>query len=102
MPNPKSGTVTNDVAKAVRDAKGGRVEFRVDKTGVVHTVIGKTSFGEQQLLENLSTLVDALVRARPSGVKGIYIRGAHVATTMGPSVKLDITETLQLAQKTAA
>lgn len=102
MPNPKSGTVTNDVGRAVRDAKGGRVEFRVDKTGVIHTVIGKSSFGERELTENLATLVDALVRARPSGVKGIYIRGAHVATTMGPSVKLDLPATLDLAGKAAA
>ena len=102
MPNPRSGTVTNDIAKAVRDAKGGRVEFRVDKTGVVHAVVGKASFGEKELLENFATLVDALARARPAGVKGIYIRGAHLATTMGPSVKLDLTAMLELAGRAAA
>jgi large subunit ribosomal protein L1 len=102
MPNPRSGTVTNDIAKAVRDAKGGRVEFRVDKTGVVHTIIGKSSFSEQQLMENFATLVDALVRAKPSGVKGIYIRGAHLTSTMGPSAKLDLSQTLALAGRAAA
>ena len=102
MPNPRSGTVTNDIAKAIREAKGGRVEFRVDKTAVIHTVVGKASFGEQQLLENFVTLVDALVRAKPSGAKGIYIRAAHLTTTMGPSVKLDLGQTLQLAGRTAA
>lgn len=102
MPNPRSGTVTQDVGKAVRDAKGGRVEFRVDKTGVVHGVLGKASFGEKELLENFATLVDALVRAKPAGAKGIYIRGVHIATTMGPSVKLDLTETMALAGKAAA
>lgn len=102
MPNPRSGTVTQDIAKAVRDAKAGRVEFRTDKTGVVHGVIGKASFAEKQLLENLGTLVDAIVRARPSGVKGHYIRGVHLASTMGPSVKLDLSATLELAGKAAA
>ncbi len=102
MPNPRSGTVTNDIAKAVRDAKGGRVEFRVDKAGVVHAVVGKASFGEKELLENFATLVDALVRAKPVGVKGIYIRGAHIATTMGPSVKLDLPATMALAGSAAA
>jgi len=102
MPNPRSGTVTNDIAKAVRDAKGGRVEFRVDKTGVVHTIIGKSSFSEVQLMENFTTLVDALVRAKPSGVKGIYVRGAHLTSTMGPSAKLDLPQTLALASKAAA
>ena len=102
MPNPRSGTVTPDIGKAVRDAKGGRVEFRVDKTGVVHTVVGKASFGEKELLENFAALVDALVRAKPSGVKGIFIRGAHLTSTMGPSAKLDLAEALQLAGKAAA
>jgi large subunit ribosomal protein L1 len=102
MPNPRSGTVTMDIGKAVRDAKGGRVEFRVDKTGVVHTIIGKASFSEQQLMDNFATLVDALVRAKPSGVKGVYIRGAHLTSTMGPSAKLDLTQTLALAGKVAA
>ena len=89
MPNPKSGTVTMDVAKAVRDAKGGRIEFRVDKTGVIHTVVGKSSFSEQALLQNLATAMDAINRARPAGVKGDYIRSIHLTSTQGPSVKLE-------------
>jgi len=97
MPNPKSGTVTFDVSKAVRDAKAGRVEFRVDKTGVVHTIVGKASFAEQALLDNLAQLMDAVNRARPSGVKGTYIRSAFLASTEGPSVKLDLGETMALA-----
>ena len=97
MPNPKSGTVTFDVAKAVRDAKGGRVEFRTDKTGVIHTVVGKSSFTEQQIIGNLATLMDAVNRARPAGVKGTYIRAAHLTSTQGPSVKLDVGATNELA-----
>ena len=102
MPNPRSGTVTNDIGKAVRDAKGGRVEFRTDKTGVVHAIVGKASFGQKELLENFAALVDALARAKPSTVKGIYMRGAHLTSTMGPSVKLDLSETMQLAGTAAA
>lgn len=97
MPNPKSGTVTFDVSKAVRDAKAGRIEFRVDKTGVVHTVVGKSSFDEKALLENLAQVMDAVNRARPAGVKGSYIRSAYLASSQGPSVKLDLGETLALA-----
>ena len=97
MPNPKSGTVTFDVAKAVRDAKGGRVEFRVDKTGVIHTVVGKSSFSEQAIIANLATLIDAVNRARPVGIKGTYIRAAHLTSTQGPSVKLDLAGMTELA-----
>ena len=89
MPNPKSGTVTMDIAKAVRDAKGGRIEFRVDKTGVIHTVVGKSSFTEQALLQNFATAMDAINRARPAGVKGDYIRSVYLTSTQGPSVKVD-------------
>ena len=102
MPNPKSGTVTFDVAKAVRDAKGGRVEFRVDKTGVIHTVVGKSSFTQEQLVGNLATLVDAINRARPAGVKGNYVRAAHLTSTQGPSVKLDLAATMELAGRAQA
>ena len=102
MPNPKSGTVTFDVAKAVRDAKGGRVEFRVDKTGVIHTVVGKSSFTQDQLVGNLATLVDAINRARPAGVKGQYVRAAHLTSTQGPSVKLDLAATMELAGRAQA
>ena len=97
MPNPKSGTGTFDVTKAVRDAKAGRIEFRVDKTGVVHTLVGKSSFEEKALLENLAQVMDAVNRARPSGVKGTYIRSAYLASSQGPGVKLDLGETLALA-----
>ncbi len=102
MPNPKSGTVTFDVGKAVRDAKGGRIEFRVDKTGVVHTVVGKASFSQQALAENLATVIEAVNRARPTGLKGIYVRSAHLASTQGPSVKLDLTEALTLTGRASA
>jgi len=101
MPNPKSGTVTFDVTKAVRDAKGGRIEFRVDKTGVVHTIVGKSSFSEQALNENLATVMDAVNRARPVGFKGEYVRSAYLTTTQGPSVKLDLTETLAMGSRSA-
>lgn len=97
MPNPKSGTVTFDVAKAVRDAKGGRIEFRVDKTGVVHTTVGKSSFTQQALVENLATVMDAVNRARPAGLKSAYVRSAYLTSTQGPSVKLDLGETIALA-----
>ena len=97
MPNPKSGTVTFDVTKAVRDSKGGRIEFRVDKTGVVHTVVGKSSFSEQALLQNLATLMDALNRARPVGLKANYIESVYLTSTQGPSVKVDLGEATALA-----
>ena len=102
MPNPKSGTVTMDVAKAVRAAKGGRIEFRVDKTGVIHTVVGKSSFTEQALVQNLATVIDAINRARPTGVKGDYVRSIYLTSTQGPSVKLDRSATLSLGGRTAA
>jgi large subunit ribosomal protein L1 len=102
MPNPKSGTVTFDVAKAVRDAKGGRVEFRVDKTAVIHTIVGKASFSEQALVENLATVIEAINRARPAGVKGQYVRAAHLTSTHGPSVKLDLGATLGLSGRATA
>lgn len=102
MPNPKSGTVTLDVAKAVKDAKGGRIEFRVDKTGVIHTIVGKSSFSEQALVENLATVMDAITRARPTGVKGDYIRSVHLTSTQGPSVKLDLGAALALSSRATA
>ena len=102
MPNPKSGTVTLDITKAVRDAKGGRIEFRVDKTGVIHTVVGKSSFSEQALLQNLATAMDAITRARPTGVKGDYIRSVHLTSTQGPSVKLERGAAMALAGRSAA
>ncbi len=89
MPNPKVGTVTPNVAQAVRDAKGGAVEFRVEKAGVVHAGIGKASFTDDALLANVRALVDALQRARPSGAKGAYVKKISLSSTMGPGVKVD-------------
>lgn len=92
MPNTKSGTVTFDLAKAVKEIKAGKIEFRVDKGGVVHAPIGKMSFGVEKLKENLDALMDTLVRLKPATAKGTYIKGATVATTMGPGVRLDTAE----------
>ncbi|MDA0262276.1 MAG: 50S ribosomal protein L1, partial [Proteobacteria bacterium] len=89
MPNPKVGTVTPDVAQAVKDAKGGQVEFRVEKAGIIHNGIGKISFSEAQILENLSAFVDAIVRAKPTGSKGVYLKKISVSSTMGPGLKVD-------------
>jgi large subunit ribosomal protein L1 len=98
MPNPKAGTVTFDIERAVREVKGGRVEFKVDKGAIVHVPVGKASFDEQQLLENLAMLVDAVNRAKPSGAKGTYLRTLTVATTMGPGIRVDIPGILAEAQ----
>ena len=87
MPNPKTGTVTNDIAKAVADIKGGKIEYRADRTGNVHVIIGKKSFDEQQLLENYLAVVDEILRAKPSAAKGRYIKSLAVSTTMGPGVR---------------
>ena len=88
MPNPKSGTVTPDVAKAVKDVKAGKVEYRLDKTAVIHCVIGKKSFGKEKLLENFNALLDAIVKAKPAAAKGTYIKSISLASTMGPGVKV--------------
>jgi large subunit ribosomal protein L1 len=89
MPNPKAGTVTPNIGAAIRDIKAGKVEYRLDKTGIVHTIVGKASFDEQHLLENITTLLDAIVRAKPSAAKGTYVRSVTLASTMGPGVKVD-------------
>ena len=89
MPNPKAGTVTLDVARAVREIKAGKIEFRVDKTGNVHAPVGKINFSEQQLAENLQAFMETIVRAKPAAAKGQYIRSATVSSTMGPGVRLD-------------
>ncbi len=89
MPNPKSGTVTMDVAKAVQDIKAGKVEYRVDKTNIVHCPIGKKSFGVDKLEENLTTLMEAIIKAKPAAAKGTYIRSLVVSSTMGPGVKFN-------------
>ena len=97
MPNPRTGTVTMDVGRVVREAKAGRIEFRVDRTGVLHAPIGKVSFDTDKLAENLGAFIDAIVRAKPSGAKGQYLRGISVSSTMGPGVKLDLNATQALA-----
>jgi len=94
MPNPKLGSVTQDVAAAIKSAKGGQVEYRVEKAGIVHAGVGKASFSEEALLENVRTLVDAVNKARPSGVKGTYIKRISLSSTMGPGVVLDISSAL--------
>jgi len=91
MPNPKTGTVTMDVAEAVQEVKAGKVEFRVDKTGVIHAPVGKVSFPTDKLLENASTLIQAVVRAKPAAAKGRYVKSVTVCSTMGPGVTLDVT-----------
>ncbi|MGI6204837.1 MAG: 50S ribosomal protein L1 [Anaerovoracaceae bacterium] len=88
MPNPKSGTVTMDVTKAIEDTKAGKVEYRLDKANIIHTVIGKASFGEEKLTENFNALLDAIVKAKPAAAKGQYIRSVTVTSTMGPGVKI--------------
>jgi len=102
MPNPKAGTVTFDVGRAVREIKAGKIEFRVDKAGIVHAPIGKASFSEQALLENFAALLDAVVRARPAAVKGQYIRSIALSPTMGPSVRVDPARAVALAAGRAA
>jgi len=98
MPNAKTGTVVqaSDIGRAVQDAKKGRVEIKMDRTALIHISVGKASFNEQQLLDNMSTVVDQIVRNRPAAVKGQFIRNAFLTTTMGPSVKLDLNTTLEL------
>ena len=102
MPNPKVGTVTMDVAKAVQESKAGKVEYRTDRTAIVHLVIGKSDFEDARLLENYAAVMDELIRAKPSAAKGRYIRTVTFATTMGPGVKVDPTRTKDLVEEAAA
>jgi len=92
MPNPKSGTVTMDVAKAIADIKAGKVEYRVDKTSIVHVPVGKVSFGVEKLQENLSTLMEAIIKAKPAAAKGTYLKSVVLSTTMGPGVRFNSTK----------
>jgi len=98
MPNPKSGTVTFDVGKAVKDAKAGKVEYRTDRSGIIHLAIGKKSFAEQQLVENYGAVLDEIVRAKPAAAKGRYLKSIHFASTMGPSVEVDSSRTRDLME----
>jgi len=91
MPNPKTGTVTTDVAKAIREIKAGKVEFRVDKTGIIHAPVGKISFSSDKLVENASTLITAVIKAKPAAAKGKYVKSATVCSTMSPGVSVDVT-----------
>lgn len=92
MPNPKSGTVTTDVAKAIKDVKAGKVEYRLDKNNNVHVILGKASFGAERLLANFNAVMSALVKAKPSAAKGTYLKSIYLASTMGPSVKVNYTD----------
>jgi large subunit ribosomal protein L1 len=102
MPNPKVGTVTMDVAKAVEDSKSGKVEYRTDRTAIVHMVIGKASFDEQKLLENYAAVIEELIRAKPSAAKGRYLHSITMTSTMGPGVKVDPTRTRDIVEQAAA
>ena len=93
MPNPKTGTVTTDVAKAVKDAKAGKVEFRADKQGMIHVPLGKMKFSTEDLMKNFATLADAVLKAKPSSAKGTYLKSVYLSTTMGPGIKLDAKNT---------
>ena len=102
MPNPKVGTVTTDVRKAVEESKAGKVEYRTDRNAIVHLVIGKTSFEQRALLENYAAIIDELVRAKPSAAKGRYLRTITVASTMGPGIKVDPSRTRDLLEEASA
>jgi large subunit ribosomal protein L1 len=101
MPNPKVGTVTTDVRKAVEESKAGKVEYRTDRNAIVHLVIGKTSFEHRALLENYAAIIDELVRAKPSAAKGRYLRSITVTSTMGPGIKVDPTRTRDIVEEAA-
>ena len=98
MPNPKTGTVTPDIAKAVKEIKAGKVEFRVDKTGIIHAPIGKASFPTQNLVENAHALVDSVVRAKPSAAKGKYLKSVTMSSTMGPGIKIDTSHVTEVVK----
>ncbi len=102
MPNPKAGTVTFDVGKTVKDVKAGKIEYRVDKFGIVHSVIGKASFPVENLIDNYQTLIEEIIRAKPAAAKGKYIKSISLSTTMSPGVKVDTTKTRDLMEEEAA
>ncbi len=92
MPNPKSGTVTMDVAKAIAEIKAGKIEYRLDKTNIIHCPIGKVSFGQEKLAENFKTLMDAVIKAKPAAAKGQYLKSVTITSTMGPGIKVNTTK----------
>ena len=92
MPNPKAGTVTPDIGRAIKEAKAGKIEYRLDKTNIIHCPIGKVSFGSEKLQENFTALMDAIIKAKPAAAKGQYIKSCAVTSTMGPSVKISPTK----------
>ncbi len=98
MPNPKTGTVTDNIDTAVKEAKAGRVEFRIDKGACVHVPVGKVSFAKEDLLENCNAIIQAIIRAKPTGVKGTYIESCSISSTMSPSVKIDVSQFVQVSQ----
>jgi large subunit ribosomal protein L1 len=102
MPNPKVGTVTMDVGKAVEESKAGKVEYRTDRTAIVHMTVGKSSFPDEHLLDNYQAIVEELIRARPSAAKGKYIRSIVLASTQGPGIKVDPSRTRDLVETEAA
>jgi large subunit ribosomal protein L1 len=97
MPNPKTGTVTMDIAKAIKEIKAGKLEFRVDKAGIVHVPIGKVSFGVEKLLDNARVVLTSVVKAKPASAKGNYVQGVTLSTTMGPGIKIDLSQVRALA-----
>jgi large subunit ribosomal protein L1 len=99
MPNPKSGTVVamNDLPRVIEDARKGRVEYKLDRTAIIHVPLGKASFDEKMLMDNLTSIIEAIMKAKPSGVKGQYVKSAYITTTMGPGIKLDLASTLTLS-----
>ena len=97
MPNPKTGTVTVDIGKAVREIKAGKLEFRVDKAGIIHVPVGKASFGPEQLIDNAKAVLMSVLRAKPASAKGNFVRGVTVSTTMGPGIKIDLTQVRAMA-----
>lgn len=98
MPNPKSGTVTPDVANAVKEVKAGKIEFRVDKTGIVHTTLGKVSFSEEQLFDNFRSFLTTIMKLKPASAKGVYVRSLYLSTTMGPGIKINKEEAIALTK----
>ena len=97
MPNPKTGTVAMDIGKAVKEIKAGKLEFRVDKAGIIHVPVGKASFGQEQLIDNAKAVLGSIIRAKPASAKGNYIKGVTVATTMGPGIKIDLAQIRAMA-----